>query len=109
LLFPVDWPEPFGLAMIEAMAAGTPVVAWRCGATHEVIDHGRSGFLVEDIGEAVAAAKAAIRLPRERVRAAFDERFTDARMAQDYVRIYRQMTDPDDALLLVEEELVTAD
>jgi glycosyltransferase involved in cell wall biosynthesis len=91
LLFPIDWPEPFGLAMIEAMAAGTPVVAWRCGSTHEVIDHGRSGFLVEDIGEAVAAVKAAIRLPRERVRGAFEERFTADRMARGYVRLYERM------------------
>lgn len=91
LLFPVDWPEPFGVPMIEAMAAGTPVVAWRCGATHEVIEHGRSGFLIEDIGEAVAAVKAAIRLPRERVRAAFEERFTAERMAADYVQLYQDL------------------
>jgi glycosyltransferase involved in cell wall biosynthesis len=106
LLFPIDWPEPFGLVMIEAMAAGTPVVAWRCGSTSEVIDHGRSGFLVEDIGEAVAATKAAIRLPRERVREAFEERFTDERMARDYVRLYQDMTDPVTAALLIEEELI---
>ena len=67
LLFPVDWPEPFGLVMIEAMAAGTPVIAWRNGSTPEVIEHGRTGFLVETIAEAVAAVEAsrrACRAPR---------------------------------------------
>ena len=58
LLFPIDWPEPFGLVMIEAMAAGTPVVAWRCGSTQEVIEHGRSGFIVDSVDDAVAAVGA---------------------------------------------------
>src|SRR4051812_2173405 len=86
LLFPIDWPEPFGLVMIEAMAAGTPVIAWRCGSTQEVIEHGRSGFLVDSIDEAVAAVKAVHSLSRPRVRVAFGERFTADRMARDYVR-----------------------
>jgi glycosyltransferase involved in cell wall biosynthesis len=88
LLFPIDWPEPFGLVMIEAMAAGTPVIAWRSGSTSEVIEHGRSGFLVDSVDEALAAVELAASLPRAGVRAAFDERFTADRMARDYVRLY---------------------
>lgn len=91
LLFPVDWPEPFGLVMIEAMAAGTPVVAWRNGSTPEVIEHGRSGYLVESIDEAVAAVAAAAALPRAGVRAAFEQRFTADRMARDYIRLYERL------------------
>jgi glycosyltransferase involved in cell wall biosynthesis len=91
LLFPIDWPEPFGLVMIEAMAAGTPVIAWRCGSTQEVIEHGRSGFLVDSIDEAVAAVKAVHSLSRPRVRVAFGERFTADRMARDYVRLYERL------------------
>lgn len=89
LLFPIDWPEPFGLVMVEAMAAGTPVIAWRNGSTPEVVEHKRSGFLVESIGEAVAAVHSAASLPRTGVRAAFEERFTAVRMAEDYLRLYR--------------------
>jgi glycosyltransferase involved in cell wall biosynthesis len=91
LLFPIDWPEPFGLVMIEAMAAGTPVIAWRCGSTEEVIEHGRSGFLVDSVDEAVAAVQAVHSLPRPRVRVAFGERFTAERMARDYVRLYDRL------------------
>jgi glycosyltransferase involved in cell wall biosynthesis len=91
LLFPIDWPEPFGLVMVEAMAAGTPVIAWRNGSTPEVIEPGRTGFLVESLDEAVAAAKAAANLSRHAVRAAFDARFTSTRMAHDYLEIYRDM------------------
>ena len=69
LLFPIDWPEPFGLVMIEAMAAGTPVIAWRCGSTAEVIEHGRSGFLVEDVEEARGRGRGgAAASPRRRPR-----------------------------------------
>jgi len=91
LLFPIDWPEPFGLVMIEAMAAGTPVIAWRHGSTSEVIEEGRSGFLVDGIDQAVAAVGAAARLPRAGVRAAFEQRFTADRMARDYVRLYERL------------------
>ena len=91
LLFPIDWPEPFGLVMIEAMAAGTPVIAWRSGSTVEVIEPGRSGFLVDSVDEAVAAVAAAGRLPRAGVRAAFEQRFTADRMARDYVRLYERL------------------
>ena len=91
LLFPIDWPEPFGLVMIEAMAAGTPIIAWRSGSTPEVIEHGRSGFLVASIDQAVAAVDAAERLPRTGVRAAFEARFSVERMARDYVDLYETM------------------
>lgn len=88
LLFPIDWPEPFGIVMIEAMAAGTPVVAWRNGSTAEVVDGGVSGFLVDSLEGAVAAAKLAPQLSRDRVRDTFERRFTSQRMAADYVRLY---------------------
>lgn len=91
LLFPIAWPEPFGLVVIEAMAAGTPVIAWRAGSTPEVIDHGRSGVLVESIDEAVAAVEVARSMPRAEVRACFERRFTAERMADDYVRLYRRL------------------
>lgn len=91
LLFPIDWPEPFGLVMIEAMAAGTPVIAWRNGSTPEVIEHGRSGYLVESIDEAVVAVAAVAALPRAGVRAAFEQRFTADRMARDYIRLYEAL------------------
>jgi glycosyltransferase involved in cell wall biosynthesis len=91
LLFPVDWPEPFGLVMIEAMAAGTPVIAWNRGSVREVVEHGRSGFIVGSIEEALAVIDAAGALPRAGVRAAFDERFTADRMARDYVALYRRL------------------
>jgi glycosyltransferase involved in cell wall biosynthesis len=89
LLFPIDWPEPFGLVMIEAMACGTPVVAFRCGSVPEVIDDGVSGFIVRDVDEAVAAVKQIHKLDRVEVRAIFEERFTAERMAEDYLAIYR--------------------
>jgi glycosyltransferase involved in cell wall biosynthesis len=91
LLFPIDWPEPFGLVMIEAMACGTPVVAFRCGSVPEVMREGVSGFVVDSIDAAVEAAARAIELPRAGVRAYFEERFSAPRMAQDYVAIYEAM------------------
>ncbi|WP_313805448.1 glycosyltransferase family 4 protein [Sphingobium sp.] len=91
LLFPIDWPEPFGLVMIEAMACATPVVAFRCGSVPEVIDHGQSGFIVENEDEAVEAVRLLHELDRRRVRAAFDARFTAERMAADYVGLYHAL------------------
>jgi glycosyltransferase involved in cell wall biosynthesis len=88
LLFPIDWPEPFGLVMIEAMACGTPVIAFRRGSVPEVIDHGESGFVVDDEREAVEAIRKIGTLDRRRVRAAFERRFTARRMAEDYLRHY---------------------
>jgi glycosyltransferase involved in cell wall biosynthesis len=91
LLFPIDWPEPFGLVMIEAMAAGTPIIAWCNGSTSEVIEQGRNGFLVESIEEAVAAVQAISQVARSEVRAVFEERFTAKRMAQDYLKLYSRL------------------
>ena len=91
LLFPIDWPEPFGLVMIEAMACGTPVIAFRCGSVPEVMTDGVSGFVVSSLDEAVPATARAIELPRAGVRAYFEERFSAPRMAQDYVAIYQAM------------------
>jgi glycosyltransferase involved in cell wall biosynthesis len=91
LLFPIDWPEPFGLAMIEAMSCGTPVIAWREGAVPEIVDEGVTGLIVDSIDEAVAAAARIGRLDRTRVRARFDERYSAARMARDYLSIYRSL------------------
>ncbi len=90
LLFPIDWPEPFGLVMIEAMACGTPTIGFRNGAVPEVIDDGVTGFVVDGIEEAVRAVAALPGLSRERVRRAFEARFTAARMAQEYVDIYQR-------------------
>jgi glycosyltransferase involved in cell wall biosynthesis len=91
LLFPIDWPEPFGLVMIEAMACGTPVIAFNHGSVPEVIDHGITGFVVDSIEEAVSAAHKVIALPRNLVRATFEERFSAERMAHDYLAIYRRL------------------
>ncbi len=89
LLFPIDWPEPFGLVMIEALACGTPVVAYRRGAVPEVIEHGLSGFVVDSVEDAVAAVQQVQDIDRTKVRAEFDSRFTAERMARDYVEVYR--------------------
>ena len=89
LLFPIDWPEPFGLVMIEAMACGTPVLAFRHGSVPEVIDDGVTGRVVDTMEEALAALPEVLALDRRRVRARFEERFTAARMAHDYVDLYR--------------------
>ena len=91
LLFPIDWPEPFGLVMIEAMACGTPVIAFRRGSVPEVIDDGVTGFVVEDEAGAIRAIKRLGELDRRRVRARFEERFTSRRMAQDYIEHYEKM------------------
>ena len=92
LLFPIDWPEPFGLVMIEAMACGTPVVAWRGGSVPEVIEHGGNGFIVENMKEAEAALGKLASIDRRRCRAIFDARFSATRMARDYVEAYRKIS-----------------
>lgn len=89
LLFPIDWDEPFGLVMIEAMACGTPVIAYGRGSVPEVVDHGQSGFIVSNIEEAVRAVALASELDRGNVRHIFDQRFTVERMTHDYVDLYR--------------------
>ncbi len=91
LLFPIDWPEPFGLVMIEAMACGTPVVAFRCGSVPEVMRDGVSGYVVDSIDNAVAATARAVELPRAGVRAYFEERFSAPRMAANYLTIYEEL------------------
>jgi glycosyltransferase involved in cell wall biosynthesis len=93
LLFPVDWPEPFGLVMIEAMACGTPVVAFRRGSVPEIIEDGTSGFIVDTIEQAVFAVQRISSLDRAKVRATFERRFTVERMAQDYAEIYQTLTE----------------
>jgi glycosyltransferase involved in cell wall biosynthesis len=91
LLFPIDWPEPFGLVMIEAMACGTPVLAFRCGSVAEVIDDGVTGRVVDSETEAIAALPALLSYDRRAVRQRFEERFTVTRMAKDYVNAYRDL------------------
>ena len=91
LLMPIDWPEPFGLVMIEAMACGTPVIAFNRGSVPEVVEDGLSGFIVEDETSAVAAVSRLGTLSRAKVRARFEQRFTAKRMAEDYLAVYRQL------------------
>jgi glycosyltransferase involved in cell wall biosynthesis len=91
LLFPIDWPEPFGLVMIEALACGTPVIAWRNGSVPEVIEDGATGFVVDSVEEAAQAVGRVASLSRHTCRRVFEERFDAARMAQDYVEVYRRL------------------
>jgi glycosyltransferase involved in cell wall biosynthesis len=91
LLFPIDWPEPFGLVMIEAMACGTPVIAYRSGSVPEILEHGLTGFIVDSEEQAVSAVEEALRLDRRKIRARFEERFSAQRMARDYERRYREL------------------
>ena len=88
LLFPIDWPEPFGLVMIEAMACGTPVIGFACGSAVEVIDEGVTGFLVKDVDAAVAAVRTLDKLDRREVRRRFDRRFSATAMARGYLDVY---------------------
>ena len=91
MLFPIDWPEPFGLTMIEALACGTPVIAWQHGSVSEVLEHGVTGFLVDDIGAAARAVSRLDRISRAACRASFERRFTVERMARDYVAVYESV------------------
>lgn len=93
VLFPVDWPEPFGLVMIEAMACGTPVIAFRRGSVPEVIDNGISGYVVDDVAQAVKAVEMLDVLDRAEVRRHFERRFSAERMAQDYMEIYLDLAE----------------
>lgn len=94
LIFPIDWPEPFGLVMIEAMACGTPVIARTRGSVREVMSHGVSGYLFEDVDEAVEQARRIPQFDRRMCRAYFEERFTAERMALDYMRVYEELAGP---------------
>lgn len=93
LLFPIDWPEPFGLVMIEAMACGTPVIAYRRGSVPEVIEEGVTGFIVHALEDAAQAAERIPTLSRQRCRQLFEERFSATRMARDYLAIYRKLVE----------------
>ncbi|HEY1813664.1 MAG TPA: glycosyltransferase family 4 protein [Kofleriaceae bacterium] len=93
VLFPIDWPEPFGMVMIEAMACGTPVIAFRNGAVPEVIDDGVTGFIVNDLDHAIAAVKRVGELSRHAIRERFESRFSAVRMANEYVDVYRKLID----------------
>jgi len=91
LLSPIDWPEPFGLVMIEAMACGTPVIAYDRGSVLEVMDDGVTGFIVRELDEAAEAVRRVRNLSRARCREVFDKRFTATRMANDYNHVYQRM------------------
>jgi glycosyltransferase involved in cell wall biosynthesis len=91
LLFPIDWPEPFGLVLIESMACGTPVIAYRCGSVPELVDDGVTGFVVDDLGSATQAVFKIRDLDRALCRRRFEERFCAARMAQEYMAIYERL------------------
>jgi glycosyltransferase involved in cell wall biosynthesis len=91
LLFPIDWPEPFGLVLIEAMACGTPVIAYRRGSVPEILEDGVTGFTVDNLCDATRAVAKVDRLDRALCRARFEERFSAARMAEDYLKIYERL------------------
>jgi glycosyltransferase involved in cell wall biosynthesis len=91
LLFPIDWPEPFGLAMIEAMSCGTPVLAWRNGAVPEIVEPGVTGFIVDSVDEAVGLLPRLAALDRSQVRRRYETRFAASRMAADYLGVYRSL------------------
>ena len=91
LLFPIDWPEPFGLVMIEAMACGTPVIAYDCGSVPEIVEDGVTGFIVRDEAEALRAVERLPQLDRRRIRARFEERFSAEAMARNYAALYEDL------------------
>jgi glycosyltransferase involved in cell wall biosynthesis len=91
LIVPIDWPEPFGIVMIEAMACGTPVIAFNRGSVPEVIEDGVTGFIVEDETSAVGAIRRLSQLSRPQIRKRFEERFTSRRMANDYIEVYNEL------------------
>jgi glycosyltransferase involved in cell wall biosynthesis len=93
LLFPIDWPEPFGLVMIEALACGTPVIAFGRGSVPEVIENGKTGFVVDTVEQAVEALARVDEIDRRVCRAEFERRFTSERMALDYVAVYRTLVE----------------
>jgi len=102
LLFPIDWPEPFGLVMIESMACGTPVIAFRCGSVPEIIKDGESGFVVDRVDEAAACVARLDGLSRPAIRARFEKRFSVEAMARAYVKIYEKLASEEMAALAAE-------
>jgi len=107
LLFPIQWPEPFGIVMIEAMACGTPVIAYPRGSVPEVIEDGLTGFIVSDDKEAVEAIRNVERFNRRNCRKRFEQRFTDVRMAQDYLAIYERLVQGEEAPLAVTDGVLS--
>lgn len=91
LVFPIDWPEPFGLVMIEALACGTPVIAFRRGSVEEIVEHGVTGFIVDNMEQAAEAARRVASLDRRACRRAFEQRFSARRMSNDYLRAYQRV------------------
>lgn len=91
LLFPIDWPEPFGMVMIESLSCGTPVIAWNCGSVSEVLTHGKTGYIVESIPQAVKALREINRISRDECRTVFEQRFSVAAMTRNYIRLYEKM------------------
>jgi glycosyltransferase involved in cell wall biosynthesis len=103
LLFPISWPEPFGLVMIESMACGTPVIAFNCGSVPEIMEDGLTGFVVDGIEDAAAAVGKLDRLFRPTIRSRFEERFSARAMAREYVRIYQELATSDEAVAMAAE------
>jgi glycosyltransferase involved in cell wall biosynthesis len=109
LLFPIDWPEPFGMVMIEAMACGTPVIAFNCGSVPEVIDHGETGYIVNSIAEAVTAVSSLYNFDREACREIFEQRFSARVMATNYVKLYEELIRGRKSKKLVDAKGLVAD
>jgi glycosyltransferase involved in cell wall biosynthesis len=103
LLFPIAWPEPFGIVMIEAMACGTPVIAYPCGSVPEIVTNGVTGFVVENIDRAVEAVYRLGEIDRQEVRRQFERHFSDERMAREYVSIYERLVRGESSTLTVED------
>jgi glycosyltransferase involved in cell wall biosynthesis len=91
LLFPIDWPEPFGLVMIESLASGTPVIAFSNGSVPEIVEHERTGFIVESLDDAIKAVGEISSLSRRACRDSFEQRFSAGRMARDYVALFQRL------------------
>jgi glycosyltransferase involved in cell wall biosynthesis len=108
LLFPIDWPEPFGLVMIEAMACGTPVIAWRRGSVPEIVDDGVTGFIVANEDEAMAAIGRLGQIDRRQVRLEFEQRFTAEVMARNYLDLYRRLQSESDRQVTLSDRLELA-
>jgi glycosyltransferase involved in cell wall biosynthesis len=104
LLFPIDWPEPFGLVLLEAMACATPVLAFRCGSVPEILEDGLTGRFVSNMDEAIHALLQVLSLDRRIIRQRFEDRFSAARMARDYVRLYRAMLTKRDRVQIADPE-----